>query len=940
MIAKYLILLCAFSNLLFAENTIYVYGYAETMANLLRSISLLYTSSGYRQYLLGSAFVIALLVVMFKTANNPKANPIVALAKLMVFYIITLVAFFYAGNSNAYTYEVKNITKDNIVVHNVSGVPFGLGKVLELTTTFERGLTDAMETALQPVDENVYRYSMAGFLYPLKAKIVTDNLNLFTEQEFMYNMTNYLNTCLFDYNSYLSRDDLISDIFNGGKEENLSKVFESIKTAGLSQGYLTEYKRDNIRYWATCKMLYDYINGDFNTLTSKAKADKNINTSLKLAFAGSFSNINETKTRAYYDEFINKWSNGITNANNVYKNSVLMNALDKTYNARAKLYGLNDAGIFSLSTSQLQAKQQFLINHQMSLDYLPELKATIHIIIVALSPLLLVFAFLFMSRIYIMTFITLHLWIVLWSPIITIINFIIIDKFEKVLHILHQQHISPFSLDGSAIINGKILDYMNWDGTLFFIVPLLALAIATGSAYAFTSIATSLGQHFNTSAMAGARAFTQMATASSQSIRDGDRTYTKDGTGLSMTTTDIIKGQKVDYTYKYGNSDTMQEVLVQGSNFSFKTNSDGMMTNGKFDNIALNKNIQNAINSGTQKQSGYSAEVGKSGSVTQQGSSGESVGYQNNDIHNETNNKEKSLTDSNNKSIDNSNTKSNSVTNSHQNQQKTDNTQGIKLSAGGTIMGNGGTYNIQAMNTSSMSDTIDISEQTNDSRTVKHGANVTKSDTEKQSEQDTKATNKTDAKIANISTSYTDNISYGDKLSSSDINTYSKTQSQSDSISQNTVAYAMNEQLMRDGGANMSVEQRIQYLSETMANIGNQSAMSDNQAELSNAFDNKIDEVKDKTTMVNTRTVQKEVDKAKKKVEEYKQDISNTNIKNIELKNIDKNIAKIPLVQNEHRQEKPIEETKETKKEQEYIERRVVDEFGQEHIFYHQKEKK
>lgn len=234
------------------------------------------------------------------------------------------------------------------------------------------------------------------------------------------------------------------------------------------------------------------------------------------------------------NKFIQNWGEAIDDSSKAYKNAVMLNLLDEAHMNKAALLGMNAKGsAFGLATAQTHAKQSFIMSGSMAGEFLPLIKAIVHIIIAIMSVFLIMLSIMFMQPMFVKTFVTLNLWIVFWSPLIAIINFIMIYNIEKVVNYVKSQGYDPFSVLGSNMLDGKILDYLAYEGTLAWLVPILAFAIASGSAQGFVAFASSLGQQFASASMMGARQVTGMATQGSQSIRDGNSVWTKDGNGLT-----------------------------------------------------------------------------------------------------------------------------------------------------------------------------------------------------------------------------------------------------------------------------------------------------------------------------------------------------------------------------------------------------------------------
>lgn len=110
-------------------------------------------------------------------------------------------------------------------------------------------------------------------------------------------------------------------------------------------------------------------------------------------------------------------------------------------------------------------------------------------------------------------------------------------------------------------------------------------------------------------------------------------------------------------------------------------------------------------------------------------------------------------------------------------------------------------------------------------------------------------------------------------------------QSENTSLNQSTIAATMNAEMMANGGANMSFEERLSYLTNRMSEIGNQSAFSQDTQALNNQLGAGIDSV---NTEISNDIGQKDFlnnyAKVNKKAQGYKNQVLTKEIKNTNLK--------------------------------------------------------
>lgn len=892
MIIRKIIFLLALSGFLFADstkNTIFVYGYADTLAEMLSNISLFYTTSFNK--IIQASLLVGLFVVIIKSVLNPKANVIANLIKSTIAAIIVIMLFFYAGNGSEYNYTIKDTS--NNIVRSVQKVPLGLGKMLEISTNFEKVMTDTMEQALQSASDDVDKFSKSGFIFPLKAKMLYNDI-AYNNTPFHRNISTYLNECLIRYGGADSNNVIENVLWGGTAAQNLNRTKQikqnlgedllgNMQMKGVHQGFLVDYiNKDNQSQIVTCKDLYTHIVADFKGV----KLDNELYTKYKTLFV---DNLAKNEALHKMNNFVKMWSDGIDDSNEVLKHNVLLNALNSAFVNRAETLGVSaKASVFGLATAQMHSKEQFALSSTMAITHLPEIKAIVHITVIALSPLLMLFAILFMNTMFAKTFVTLHLWIVLWNPIIAIINFMITDKIDKIVSYLNSEGISPFSVIGSNHLDGTILDYIAFEGTLWWLVPLLAMAIATGSAYAFTQLATSLGQQFSSASMMGARQVTGMATQSSQSIRDGKSTYTKDGSGVTRNYTDMANGQKVDFAMKYGNSDTVQEVEARGTNFAFKTNADAIMMNGRFDNVALNKAMSSGANSGNSKDSGNTQNTTTGGSVNDSGQINNLDSYKISESNKIGHGDKQDYSDTFGKTDSKNMEKGKEVKENLDISQQKANVIETGVGAEGKLnFANGSPASVSTGVKASMVDrnTVAINNSTNVQNAninkdgTKFDKNQKTSDGEYKGNDHDNTETRDNTNQATTTKDYKDTTSYQKGASSSQKDTYSTQQSENTSLSQNSIAATMNAEMMSNGGANMSFEERLSYLTNRMSEIGNQSAFSQDTQALNEQLGAGIDSVQDNTQMVDTKPMENRVQRRKGEVNSQHKKIQSTEVR-------------------------------------------------------------
>lgn len=613
------------------------------------------------------------------------------------------------------------------------------------------------------------------------------------------------------------------------------------------------------------------------------------------------------------NKFIQNWGEAIDDSSKAYKNAVMLNLLDEAHMNKAALLGMNAKGsAFGLATAQMHAKQSFIMSGSMAGEFLPLIKAIVHIIIAIMSVFLIMLSIMFMQPMFVKTFVTLNLWIVFWSPLIAIINFIMIYNIEKVVNYVKSQGYDPFSVLGSNMLDGKILDYLAYEGTLAWLVPILAFAIASGSAQGFVAFASSLGQQFASASMMGARQVTGMATQGSQSIRDGNSTYTKDGSGITRLTTSIAGGQKVDYAIKYGNTDKAQEVEARGTNFSYKTDAEAMMMTGRFDNLALNNAMSSGTNSGQNEASSYKESHTKNENYSYTKSGGHNGSGTTTKTHNDTNQDSKVYSENN--DITNKNTNTSKTNNVHTTTHEQA-TQVYQSVGGGGGFGSPGSHtegegqnkttkpvllngsvSVQGgVNTSETTKVLDNSSMENSADKSKGAGNTITGGHDQN-----KSVGTTNADARQLGDNFSENYQisksggYSKVQGYEQTNNYGTSQSENTSLSHNSVAATMNAKMIASGMSGMSFEERLNYLSTQMAEMGNMSALSKDVGAMNDKLDAGIQGVTNNVNKdIGLSEFRKEQAQTRKQAEHYQNKVLNKKVQDTHLSafatNLDEN---------------------------------------------------
>lgn len=578
-------------------NVILVYGYGDIMAAMLTSIGLIV--NGGLGTLFKSVLLIGFFIATIKTLAEPKGSFSVSMYKIIFFSSIVYAVFLNANNDKKYQYTVYDQIENTWQV--VNNIPIGIGKILEFTTKVDvalgtilennlqiipQGFNNKAEMVMKQMNNNPYmQYNSWGFAFFPKVKLAMNNLNLAALfPNIGTNLTTYIEDCyLYESDNAMA---LKNELIN---TNDLLKTLKPNNSAGLLTRYLQPDKQRKI---TNCQGLYDRIEQAANNFQNiQVKAILNY-LDIKKATVNDISAI------------ANTFLQGNNNARDYLQQIAITNALNTSFQTVAGLNGVDaNSASFGLATAKTQANNNFFISGQLAVEYLPMIKAIVHMIIVGVSIIIALLSIMYMNTNYLKMFVTLNIWILLWTPLIIIINFFTNYKIMSVLAKLSRDGLDLNSISAMQMVDQGMTNAIAYSGSLLWLVPILAYSLASGSTQGFVSFATSLGSSLSSGAMMGARQVTSMANSSTASIATKNTNgkteiYSQDSKGLTslsynQQTSDGRSMSVVQNLY----NDKLTDAKYDNSAYSLNYNNpDGTFSNVKLSDVVINAAKTNAEN--------------------------------------------------------------------------------------------------------------------------------------------------------------------------------------------------------------------------------------------------------------------------------------------------------------------------------------------------------
>lgn len=450
---------------------IYVWGSSDHVATILQAVASLITSNDFHS-LLVLVFIISLALVLVRMLLRFDSY---TLLKGFGFYFMTIALIF----------SFMRITTSVNIIDNVSGaartvddVPIGLAFLASVFSTGEKVILNLFES-FYTIPNNI-NYSNAGYNY---APLVFNTLSRskVPDPYLMRSIKRFIYDCFFDDVVYKNKnfEDLVyaTDIY--AYMDPVRNGLTTYYSKTVPEGYVIN-----------CNQAYQNIGNQLDNYSNSA-------------FLQAFSAFvpttnNNTKVQEVFNTYLSQPGTDLKDA---FKQTVFARMVVESLRDAALESGISgDASAYATKVALLTAFKNWQVSGDVARQLVPYLKVIITMLLFALFPFVLITMMTPVRWRFLHTYTFWFMWIALWEPVMSVLNYVI--------SILLSDTFEAFSRSLSATTGGYNL--ANMEGiyeqatTLLSIgswfaaaVPFLALALAKGSEYALTSLASSFSGMFS-----------------------------------------------------------------------------------------------------------------------------------------------------------------------------------------------------------------------------------------------------------------------------------------------------------------------------------------------------------------------------------------------------------------------------------------------------------
>ena len=371
------------------------------------------------------------------------------------------------------------VPKVDVVIHDeikntdtlVQDVPWGVGFFAHFFTSAEKGIAELFGTYFTiPGD---LKYTTSGMGFGLLG-LDTASESVILDPYLRRTVNEYIANCFFsdvlmgnkDLNQVIYSNDLLSEL-STSLTAFTSKIYDSAHPSGMSD---------------TCVNVYNYIQSALSTHISSRVAPLFAS---KVMGLSSINNLLAAQVLNRLGVSGNYLLNLSLNGQQILTQAVLMNAMSDGMRIFAARYGTDsDALGYALAMASQQTRTSWSVSSELAKKYIPVIRQVIEALVYGTFPLLFLIMMTPLGGAAFRTYITLLLWLLLWSPLFSILNLIVMVRAVSVL----SPYAGTYSLAASSGILSSTADMIALAGSLSWLVPILALAIASRSQYAMVHL--------------------------------------------------------------------------------------------------------------------------------------------------------------------------------------------------------------------------------------------------------------------------------------------------------------------------------------------------------------------------------------------------------------------------------------------------------------------
>lgn len=437
--------------------TIYTWGNDISLYNQLQGIKFLAQDTHYIEALV---YTIAMITAYYKIVKEKSQDTLKIIFGNLIISMIFIESFVHTNS------DINVVIEDEVYerASKVQEVPIGIALLKSFSSNMERDLTKWLEKGYSTPDS--LNLSNTGLGFTMLSTLQTMEANT-TNSDVLETFKYYFHNCL--KADLINRDktipflygsgDLINDLAPAVEFETL--VFNSSNPLGLE---------------VSCSEAWNNLKGSISI-----EAQKFIENDLVAKM-----NMNSNKIAQGLSDQANLFY-GVSRTGREYvEQEMIKNLLTYGQFESAKLTGGDTLqAVYSKTIAEKANYENWRLSGEQAISNLPMVRNTYDVIFIGVIPLLALLSAGTANAKFILVAVSMLLSLTLWQPLGTILNFHYISELENLAHGL--QYTGDFiNVYKSKEMGKEAQAKISFLMSIYTILPLLAMALFSGSGYALT----------------------------------------------------------------------------------------------------------------------------------------------------------------------------------------------------------------------------------------------------------------------------------------------------------------------------------------------------------------------------------------------------------------------------------------------------------------------
>jgi len=511
---------------------VFTYGNGVMLGNLFQAVAAMTATPDYLA-LIKITFIISTLVVAIEIIWTGRFR---ATGRLLTIILMMNAAIL--STTDVQIVDRVNSANDSLV----ASVPAGLAAPLALTTAIGNWATQAFETIFSM--PNDLRYQTNGLLFASRLVHASRDFDI-TQSRMANNLSEFSEGCI--YYGMLAGWFTLETVLESGD------IWASLPNTSFGNAIFVNYiDTTGASALTGCRDARDLIEADWATAIDEASSVFGMRTFPEYSEADAKARLIATLPQSY------NYMAGISqSAADIVRQSAMVNTLRRSFMNVANNSGASGAAQdFALAQAEAQQRTTYSTLGALAGRMMSLFANVLETLIYGIFPLAFVFTLIaLMQGKAILMYFKLLLWLQLWPPMFAVLNFAMsVYAAEGTLAAASQAGggsavYSMMTYTGIAAVNS---DMSAMAGYLSWMIPMFSWALVSGSGFAASQLAASLGSVAQSS---GSKAAGDVSTGnlslgnygayngrmfqenSSPSLSSGVGTVVNAGTGATMTTT-------------------------------------------------------------------------------------------------------------------------------------------------------------------------------------------------------------------------------------------------------------------------------------------------------------------------------------------------------------------------------------------------------------------